>query len=94
MPAMPVQCFPRTFVQQFEICIQSVDLAVGLCQMRFDGLAQLIVAGVLSQFRQRLGQLLFGVVQVLNLVDQASRRVSLFCSTYCVIAAIFAFIAL
>ena len=71
MPAMPSQCLPRTFSSRLaNTCFEALDLPCGLLEMRLEGLPQLRRAGRLGQLRQRLDQLLLGVVGVAQLVDE------------------------
>ena len=51
-------------VELLEHLIEALDLAAGLLEMQLEGLLQLGAVGGLGHLRQRLGDLLLGMVDV------------------------------
>ena len=68
---MPLQGFARAvFAQQGKALVEPLDLRFGFGEMLFEQFAKLIEAGGLRHFGQRLDQLLLGMKDVAQLVDQ------------------------
>ncbi len=68
---MPLQGFARAgLAEQVEALVDALDLVFGLDQMLLEQLAQLVEARRLRHFGQRLGQLLFRMQDVAELIDQ------------------------
>jgi hypothetical protein len=61
---------PRLFVQFAKHLFQALHVGAGLLQVGFKAFLQLGIAGSLGHFWQGLHQLLFGVVEILDFVDQ------------------------
>jgi hypothetical protein len=68
----------RRLVDQFEDLFQPLDLALGLAMMLFERRAQLVGLGGLRHFRQRLQNLLFGEINVLERIEEQVVEVFVF----------------
>src|SRR5258705_12735926 len=60
----------RGLAEQLEYLFQALDLSLGLIMMLFERGPQLVRIGRLRHFRQRLQDLLFGVVDVLERIEK------------------------
>src|SRR5712692_6323778 len=60
----------RRLVEQFENLLEALDLAFGLAVMLFERRTQLVGLSGLRHFRQRLQNLLFGVINVLQGIEE------------------------
>jgi hypothetical protein len=60
----------RARVELVEHLLEALDLAPGFLAVMLEGLAQLVGLGRLGHFGERLHQLLLGVIDVPELVDQ------------------------
>ena len=58
------------FIKQLEHALESGDVALRLFEMRLEGFAELVIRGGLRQFWQCLGQLLFSVVKISDLIHE------------------------
>ena len=71
MPAMPSQCLPADLlVQSSRTPVRAARLPCGLFEVRFERLPQLGIRRRFRELRQRLRQLLFGVVRVAQFVEE------------------------
>jgi hypothetical protein len=57
-------------LERREDLLEALDVTLCLPQMRLERVSQRRGAGRLGQLRKRLGQLMFGVVDVVQLVDE------------------------
>ena len=71
IPAIPSQCLPRAFSSRpLEHLFQTLNLALGLLEVRFERLAQFRGGGCFGQLCQRFRELPFGVIRIPQLVDE------------------------